>query len=77
MEALWADVAYLEALRVRRVPGPPAEHEHDLVAAICTFGTESPACDGEVVVLAVHNVVGQFVNWYHARDVKIHSCLVT
>ncbi len=73
MEALWADVAYLDALRIRRVPGPPAEHEHDLVAAICTFGPESAACDVEVVELAVHNVVGQFVTFaYQARDVKIH-----
>ena len=70
-EALWSDVAYLDASRIRLVPGPPAKHEHDLVAAICTFGMESSACDGEVVYFAVHNVVGQFVTFgYHPRDLK-------
>ena len=66
-EALWADVAYLDASRTRLVPGPPAKHEHDLVAAMpragvmfCTFGPESAAFDVEIVHSAVHNVVGQF-----------------
>lgn len=73
LEALWADVAYLHALRVRVCVGLPAEHEHDLVAAMpragvmfCTFGPESAAFDVEIVHSAVHNVVGQFVTlFYH------------
>ncbi len=78
VEALWADVAYLDALRMRLDAlrmrrGPPAEHEHDLVAAIRTRGPESAAFDVELVHLAVHNVVGPFVTLlYQARDVKMH-----
>ena len=78
VEALWADVAYLHALRMRLDLLPmrrrrPAEHEHDQVAAICTSGPESAAFDDKIVHLAVHNVVGPFVVlFYQVTDAKIH-----